>query len=420
MKKIFLYVNGCDRRGLDANKISNYLPTNKYVIVDNIEDADIIIFFSCAVTDVITKESLKKVKQLQKYNAELIVAGCLPAIEKEKLGNIFDGKTIITKDLDNIKQFLPNDENNTNLSNDANIVFINKDINKPIRNLKKAFQRIKFLGKIYLKIKNHVLINLYGEHSFIYRYLDNPSLFHIRIATGCFGNCSYCAIKKAIGLFKSKPLYQCIEEFKDGIKKGYKHFVIDADDPGAYGLDIGSNLPELLNKLVEIPDDFTISIRNLHPRWVVKYINELEKILKKKKIICLESPIQSGCDRILKSMSRYSDIKKIKEAFLRIQNAFSDISLTTHYILGFPTETEDEFLQTMDFQKKINFCGGIIFAYAYKTGTNAEKLEPKISQKQKRKRYRLARKILKKNGYDVIYFPIYNLFIFEDSRYRNG
>lgn len=418
MKKIFIYRYGCDRRALDANKVKNYLIQANYEIVDIIEDADIIIFFSCAVYDSITEESLKIIKQFQEYDAELIVAGCLPAIEKEKLTEIFNGKTIITKNLDEIKQIFPSD--NADITTDANNVFHNTSLNKPIREIKYLFQRIKIIEKIYSKIKNHILRNLYGEHSLMYRYIDKKPFFHIRISNGCLGNCSYCAIRKAIGKIKSKPLNQIINEFNEGLKKGYDHFVIESDDTGAYGSDINSSFPELLNKLTEIPGEHSISIRSLNPKWIIRNINELEQLIKTKKIISIESAIQSGSNRILKLMRRFADTKKIKESYLRLLNAYPKLSLTTHYILGFPTETEEDFLETMKFIKDNCFSGGYIYSCSTKTGTDAEKIRPKISEDLKRKRFRKAKKILKNYGYDVIYIPLFDLFIFENSRYQNG
>lgn len=418
MKKIFIYRCGCDRRALDASKVKNYLIQANYEIVDIIEDADIIIFFSCAVYDSITEESLKRIKQFQEYDAELIVAGCLPAIEKEKLTEIFNGKTIITKNLDEIKQIFPSD--NSDITTDANNIFHNTSLNKPIREIKYLFQQIKIIEKIYSKIKNHILRNLYGEHSLMYRYIDKKPFFHIRISNGCLGNCSYCAIRKAIGKIKSKPLNQIINEFNEGLKKGYDHFVIESDDTGAYGSDINSSFPELLNKLTEIPGEYSISIRSLNPKWIIRNINKLEQLIKTKKIISIESAIQSGSNRILKLMRRFADTKKIKESYLRLLNAYPKLSLTTHYILGFPTETEEDFLETMKFIKDNCFSGGYIYPCSTKTGTDAEKIRPKISEDLKRKRFRKAKKILKNYGYDVIYIPLFDLFIFENSRYQNG
>ena len=185
-------------------------------------------------------------------------------------------------------------------------------------------------------------------------------------------------------------------------------------------MDIESNFPELLDKLTKIPGKYKISIRSLHPKWIVKYINELEQLLKTQKIVSIESAIQSGNNRILKLMRRFADVQKIKESFLRLQNANHELSLTTHYILGFPTETEEDFMETMNFLKKINFSAGFIYSCSIKTGTNAENIKPKVSKYLKRKNFRKAKKFLKNIGYDVINIPRYNIFIFENSRYRNG
>ena len=107
MKRIFVTNYGCHLRSLDAEKIRNYFSWNGYKIVNTPENADIIFFISCAAFDKKAENALNKVKKFQKYDAELIVGGCLPVIEKEELANIFSGKTISTKDLDKIDDLFP-------------------------------------------------------------------------------------------------------------------------------------------------------------------------------------------------------------------------------------------------------------------------------------------------------------------------
>jgi len=422
MKKIFICVESCQRRLLEANKVHTYLLKNGYEIVDNPKDANIIILVGCAASNQSAEYTLNKVKELQRYDAELIVAGCLPAIEKEKLAEIFDGKTISTKDLDKIDSLFPknkikfnsiDDENilNQNVSEEKSLPFI-----KQIGEIKKNFRNVEWMEKLYLKIKNHILKNLFGENSFIYRFLrfgDKP-LYNITISIGCAGSCSYCAIKKAIGPLKSKPLDQCIKEFKNGLDEGYKDFVLNADDSGPYGLDIGSSFPELLDEITSIPGDYEISIRAFGPQWVIKYLNDLERILEKHKIKRMYIPMQSANNRILKLMNRYSDAEKMKDAFLRLKKADPDLLLNTHYILGFPTEGEEEFKGTMSFIKEINFSGGSIFPFIRRSGTESENIEPKISQKVISRRLRFAKKFLKKDGYTVIYVskPLH-VFVFD-------
>jgi len=420
MKKVFIYLHACDLRGLDANRTIKYLSENNYKFVNKPKEADIIIFFACAVHNRFADESLKMIRDFQKYDAELIVAGCLPAIEKEELAKIFNGKTICTRDIENIDRIFP--ENNIKYCeiSDANIVFRNFSGVKSLEILRKISKDIKTIERGYLKIGNYILKNLLGEHSMFYRFVPDASFYHIRISTGCLGKCSYCTIKKAIGPLSSKPIEEIKRELKSGLSKGYKKLIIDGDETGGYGTDLNSSFPELLYKITEIKGDYTISIRNLDPKWIIRYIDDLEIILKRKKIRSIETSIQSGSNRILKLMNRYSNIEEIKDVLLRLRTFFPDLSLTTDYILGFPSETMDDFHQTLGFFRDINFSGGMIIPFSCKTGTEAENIEPKITKKEMSQRFRFARKFLKHFGYHVIYSSRTKFFIFNNETYRNG
>ena len=101
-KNIFIFSQGCEMRGIDAEKIYKYFSLNDYAIVNNPEDADYIIFITCAYLKTTADSSFEKIKQFQQYDAELIVAGCLPEIDKDKLKEIFNGKIIPTSDIDKI------------------------------------------------------------------------------------------------------------------------------------------------------------------------------------------------------------------------------------------------------------------------------------------------------------------------------
>jgi len=120
-------------------------------------------------------------------------------------------------------------------------------------------------------------------------------------------------------------------------------------------------------------------------------------------------PIQSGNRRILKMMNRYSDIEKIMSACLKIKKLHPDISLSADIIVGFPTETIEEFKQTLSFIYKINFNFGLIYRFSCNPGTDAEKINPKISQKVMQNRLKYAKKYLRSKGYIVLYKPIFSL-----------
>jgi tRNA A37 methylthiotransferase MiaB len=206
----------------------------------------------------------------------------------------------------------------------------------------------------------------------------------------------------AIGSHKSKPLNQCIEEFKNGLKKDYKFFLINADDIGAYGLDIGCNFPELLDKLTIIKGDYKIKIANLNPRWFIKFIDDLQEIFKRKKITHICIPIQSGNNRILKKMQRFSDTEQIKQAFQKLHKTSPEVLVSTHIMAGFPTETEEEFNESLSFIKKCNLNAGQVIPFSCKTNTKAETLNPKITDDEMIKRLNHAKNYLKNEGYNII------------------
>ncbi len=403
---------------MDAERVRSYFSQNNYQIVKNPKDADIIFFIGCAVGENVADMSIQMVKEFQKYNAELIVSGCLPNIEEEKLHNIFNGRLIGTKDFDKnpekMDELFPKNKIKFQDINDANIAFKNVNEDKPKTALKQTFKNMQLVGNFNLKIKDHIFKNLLGENSFFYFLfsLINKPMYRVRISWGCNSNCTYCGIKKAIGVHKSKSVEQSIEEFKKGVNIGYKFFALNADDIGAYGTDIGSNFAKLLEKITSIPDDYKISLSNLSPRWLVRYINELVEIIKTEKIIALGVPIQSGNNRILKLMNRYHDKEKIIEALKRIKKAFPRLILHTHIMIGFPTETEEEFKETMYFIEKCNFDGGKAFPYSCKSGSKAEQIEPKIQKNEINNRLIFAKNFLKKAGYNV-YKPKEYGFIFE-------
>lgn len=144
------------------------------------------------------------------------------------------------------------------------------------------------------------------------------------------------------------------------------------------------------------------TIANLNPRWVVKYIDKLEDIFERQKITRLCIPIQSGCSRILKIMNRYSDVEKIKDAFQRLRTTFPDVQVSTHIMVGFPSETEEEFKESLSLIQECNISAGQVIPFSCKRGTKAELREEKISEYEIVQRLKYGRLFLKNAGYNVI------------------
>lgn len=402
-KKIFIYSRACERRNLDAQKLSKYFSENSYEIINDPKQADYIIFFTCGVVNNIADKCLKKINKFKKYNAELIVAGCLPKIAPEKLNSIFRGKTINTDNLnevdiifkDNPIKLLDISDEHSEWNN-YNPFGISKE---PIGFFKDVFKKSGLI-KRFVSFQQHALKNIFGGvFPFNRLYSYYTSKYHITISRGCIHNCSYCSIRKAIGSLKSKPLEKCIKEFKKGLNEGYSHFVLEADDIGIYGLDIKSNLPELLDKLTKIEGNYTIALRNTHPFWIIKYAGELETILRRKKIKNILVSVQSGNNRILKLMRRHYKTGELINTILKLRKADHNLKIEVELIAGFPSETRKEFEETLDLIKKMRFNNGAIYSFSPIDGTDAMNIEPKISKRETRKRMKIALKYLKKIGY---------------------
>ena len=415
MKKIYVYTIGCPRRGLDAYKVADYFSKNGHELVNTPEKAGIIFLVTCALSKSAAKNSINKIKEFQNYEAELIVAGCLPEIEKEELSEMFDGKTLSTKNIDKIDDLFPENKVKFKDLNDANIIHKNTS---PNTSLKKILVNMKNKNKwdIFYIFKKFIIKAIFGSYSYIYNgYICNKSGYFLRISWGCNNSCAYCAIKKAIGFHKSKSIEECVNEFKKGLDQGYSYFQIDADDTGAYGLDNGSSFPELLDEITKIPGDYKITINNFHPKWLIRYLPDLERIVKRKKISNFLIPLQSGNNRILKLMRRSADFEKVKNAIKTILKADPNLKIATHYIVGFPTETNEDFDKTLNGAKELGFSVGIFFKYSNRKGTVADKITPKLSESDLRKRMKKAKRFFQKEGYKTLYYPKKNAFYFDKN-----
>jgi tRNA A37 methylthiotransferase MiaB len=424
-KKIYLAYSGCNRRGLDSQRLSNYLSKNNYKIISKPEEADYIIFTTCGATLLAIKDCFNKIKIFQgEYDAELIVAGCLPAIQPKQLAEIFKGKIILTEDLvknpEKIDKLFPEiniklreikDTNNVLLTPTENQIFIKnlqrviQDIkNTPTMDRKSTFVTLILQLKIFNWLTNHIINNFFNKDSFLYDFFNKDKNFIIRHSWGCTGNCSYCSIKKAVGPHISKSIKSCVNEFKEGINLGYTTFLLSGDDTGAYGIDNRSSFPELLYKIIRIKEtQYEIEIKGLNPVWMVKYIDDLEKIVKSERILKISCPIQSASSRILKLMNRYSNVEIIKDAFVRLKKVYPKLKFSTHIIVGFPTETREDLEKTISFLDDIDFDYILIFTYVETPGAKSEMIEPKIPQDIIEKRLKYLKKHLKKEGYHSIF-----------------
>lgn len=386
-------------RSLDASRIHDYFLKNNQIIVDNPNQADYNIVITCGVIRKQVSSSFLLIEDYLKYKGELIVLGCVPAIAPEEFKNKFNVKFLSTKNLNDIDGFFPHfhlkfkdvpfahEIYKNHVEYD---VFKEKVRKETVENFKDEFEfSRKFLTKCIATVKTKVGKN--NLNPFV-----KSDVKYVSIASGCRNKCAYCGIRNAIGPLKSKALNDCVNEYKALIDEGYRNFRIIADDLGAYGLDIGSSFSELLDNFSKVDKGTNTRwfFEDLNPKWLVKYKEVLYKYVKEKKIVEMLCPLQSGNNRVLKLMNRDYDINEVIALLVKCKKANPFLTLISHAIVGFPTETENEFNDTLDMLERLNCDELTILGYHDSEGILSHNIEPKIEQHVIEERLNKVRKLL--------------------------
>ena len=338
---------GCKVNIYESELVTNILKNNNYTVVDFEDKADIYIINTCSVTNESDKKSRKMINRAKKNNptAIIIVMGCYSQVNAEDI--------------------------------DVDIVLGNKDKSKIVEIIEeyiKTKQKKKIIYDLTKVDFEKMEITNFDSHTRAF----------VKIQDGCNAFCSYCIIPYVRGRVRSKDPEDVIKEVTTLVEKGYKEIVLTGIHTGRYGTDINTNLEELLNKLVNIPNIYRIRLSSIEINEITPGIKEL---LKENKVMAkhLHIPLQSGSNKILKLMNRRYN----KEEFLSMVDNLRDIpdiSLTTDLIVGFPNEGEEEFNETIDTLKKIGFTKIHTFPYSKRKGTPAAIMDNQVSPEEKKKR----------------------------------
>ena len=360
---------------LDGERIARYFLLNEYELTHDPVSADIIIANTCAFEKISEFESLRKIEyftSIKKKKTKVIVCGCLPAISRKKLEKIFSGDSFIPKSKDTWKSL------------------------DDIINAKVSISTVKDPCTISSRWKDWKLIGRYeavrgsGTGEKITGYDD--SVYHLRVATGCTGKCSYCGIRFARGKITSRSITDILEAFKKGLDQGYKSFKIWADDIGAYGIDRGTDLAEMLSAILKSPDDFELEILSSNPKNFIEMFDKLSICFTDKRIKYFNISIQSASPSVLKRMNRSVDLKRLETILKILKKSFKHITIRTHYLVGFPGETWPDLLKTLLFTLRVRNFKYLIFIFDPKENTEASYMNGQIPEKTKQLRSDILRR----------------------------
>jgi len=204
----------------------------------------------------------------------------------------------------------------------------------------------------------------------------NPVVGIVEIANGCMSECTFCQTKLSKGDLTSYRMGDIVRQVENEVGEGCKEIWLTSTDNGCYGFDIGTDLPSLVNAVTEIPQDFKIRIGMMNPMYMPRIKENLIRSYANDKVYkFLHIPVQSGSDRVLHEMKRGHTSSTYKEIIKKAKEKFTQFTISTDIIVGFPSETEEDFEKTIELIKETRPDVVNLSKYSARGGTDAAKWE---------------------------------------------
>lgn len=395
MNKVYINSNGCAVLRHETERIARYFTLNGWILEKSPEVADIVILTCCGVTHNEEDEAigmLRKLEEIRTPDSRIIVSGCMPAFAKERVLDVSPQATILKyAELVQLDGIISADvpfetvyynvhpqlesENNSEYDTDMNLQLMRKIDRLCGSRMCEQAWNVSTLRK--------------------YMWDDNKT-FQIKVSYGCPGKCSYCATKIGIGDFRSVDKDFIMMQFSEGLKMGYDHFILMGDEIGAYGRDIGTTLPELLQQMYDKSDGkATVSIRYIHPDILVTLYDRMKKFFALGFVNYFCCAIQSASPTVLMRMNRNPNIEPFIRCMEDINKNNYPVSKHTQIIVGFPGEISDDVLLTMDALRRCEFEHININLYSPRQHTAAWNMKETVTQEEKIFRAELIRHSMK-------------------------
>ena len=350
--KFYIYNLGCKVNSYESNIMKENMEASGYV--QGTEDnSDIYIINTCTVTNTSDNKSFKIIRRVLRNHPDKIIVAC---------GCMTQVNSVYLKEMD------------------VKVIIGNKGKSKIVDYIDE-----------YIKTKKQIIdITDFKDDKFEDMCLNNfdKTRSFVKIEDGCENFCSYCIIPYARGKVRSKDPDLVIDEVNNLIKEGHKEVVLTGIHTGHYGADINYSFATLLNRLVKIKGLVRLRISSIE---ITEITDEILDVLKNNPNLVshLHIPLQSGSNTILKLMNRKYDKEYFIDKINKIRNIRKDISITTDVIVGFPSETDELFNETIDTIKKINFSKIHVFPFSLRKKTKAESIPNHVDDVTKKNRVKV-------------------------------
>ncbi len=308
---VFVKSYGCSANLADGEVLEGCLAEAGYELADSPSKADVIIYNTCAVKGPTENRAIAALKRSPK-DKKLIVAGCLPLINFERLRRevCFDG------------------------------------VVGPAAGGEIA-------GVVSRVLAGEKVVALDGALTAkpglgLPRLSSNPVVSVVPVSYGCLGSCAYCCVVSARGRLRSYTVKEINERVRKDLAAGAKEFWVTSQDTACYGRDIGTNLAELLKTLADVEGDFRVRVGMMTPNLVTAILGDLVEAFRSSKVFkFVHLPVQSGNDLVLRRMNRFYTVQDFREVLDAFRGVFPEVTVATDVICGFPGETREAFENTI-------------------------------------------------------------------------
>ena len=338
--KVFIETYGCTFNQADSQIIAGVLEENQIDIVDSIDEADVIIVNTCYVKLPTENKVVYKIQQLQKQfpDKKIIVGGCMVEIDPEKLEKIGP----------NCSWIGPHQLNKA--ADVVNATYCGEIIRES------GFSKESKVG--------------------VPKSVDDGLIHIIQICEGCLGACTFCCTRFARGPLNSYPISDIVQEAKAAIENGACEIQLTAQDTAAFGRDSGEKLSDLIKEVANLEGDFKVRVGMMHPKNILNDVDEIIDAIKHPKVYdFIHLPIQSGSDKVLSDMRRGHTIAQYLDIISKFKKEIPDITLAVDIIVGYPTETDEDFDLTVELLENIKPSLIHLSKYQHRKGAISSSLE---------------------------------------------
>lgn len=317
MKFLITEDDMCTTQKLNLARVQKWILANGGVVIDDPEDADHILCMTCNGWSLLEQASYARIKKYAQHQKDkMIVMGCVNDAHPVEVAELFDGPTVKTAS-DHPYSF-------------AGIEDLFPDFKIKIAEIpaQSTFRRKED----------------YREYNLSKRFIN--------IAEGCSFNCTFCTHKPGLGKRRSRPLDDIMSQIAQCVEEDVKIINLMGMETSLYGIDVGTTYPELLSTVLDFNDSYEVHVAQFQPQGIYRYYDELLQLFKNKRITDFQIPIQSTSSRIMKMMNRKELSEYVGPFMQEVRTANTRAVLRTDVIIGWPTETEEERLNSLDFAGK--------------------------------------------------------------------